>query len=69
MRLEAGCRRGVMFGAMLGLSVCLKSVGDVGLDMGGRRDVMFGAIFLVVSVVLALYFVQKFKKLAQQENE
>ena len=32
-------------------------------------SVMFGVIFLVFSVILALYFVQKFKKLAQQENE
>ncbi len=40
---------------------------SVSKSSGG--SVMFGAIFLVVSVILALYFVQKFKKLAQQENQ
>lgn len=32
-------------------------------------SVMFGVIFLAVSLVLAVYFVLKFKKLAQLENE
>jgi TRAP-type uncharacterized transport system fused permease subunit len=38
-------------------------------NQSSSGSVMFGVIFLAVSVVLAVYFVKKFNKLALQENE
>lgn len=65
LKVETGQNKSVLGTSSTAVAQTTQNV----TNQSNGGSVMFGMLFLLVSLVLAVYFVLKFKKLAQLENE